>query len=379
MELSKFATKLAAKNHFVKASIGGFQGSGKSLTATKFIIGCYKDLKLKKPILIIDNEKGSRFLIKQFKKAGIEALVKDSKQLQDVREAFNYLKAGEIDFLFIDSLTKVYYQFIKDYKKKNNKQNMSLMDWGKMLPSWQENFSDVFVEAEGNILFTGRGGFEYSKEEDTKNEAGEVTEKGQFVKSGMKMKIAGETPYETDLNIWMQLEDHSTNGKGKPEPKQTNVAYVLKDRSDTINAKSFHNPVYKNFQPVIKFITGLEVGEVAGENESANNYAPGDDFSYLREKTKRQIQTELISAEFDKVGLGDCRSKADKQLKTVILEKVFATASPTEIDKMSAVKLEEKRQLLVILFDELQQAQAKDEKIVIMDFVKSYSFDLLVS
>ena len=63
MKLTDFATTLAAKNHFIKASFGGFQGSGKTRTATEFIIGCYKDMKLTKPVLILDNEKGSRFLI----------------------------------------------------------------------------------------------------------------------------------------------------------------------------------------------------------------------------------------------------------------------------------------------------------------------------
>ena len=63
MILSEFAKPLVAKNHFIKASFGGFQGSGKTFTATNFVIGVYKDLKLKKPILILDNEKGGRFLI----------------------------------------------------------------------------------------------------------------------------------------------------------------------------------------------------------------------------------------------------------------------------------------------------------------------------
>ncbi|RKY99172.1 MAG: hypothetical protein DRQ13_02830, partial [Ignavibacteriae bacterium] len=182
MKLSEFAKPIVAKNHFIKASLGGFQGSGKSLTATKFIIGVYKDLKLSKPILIIDNEKGGRFLINQFKKAGIKALIKDSKQLADVREAFRFVQNGEIDFLFVDSLTKIYYQYVRDYKKKNNRQSMFLQDWGKLLPAWQEEFSDIFVEVEGNIVFTGRGGFEYEKEEDQKDEQGNIIEKGQFVK-----------------------------------------------------------------------------------------------------------------------------------------------------------------------------------------------------
>ena len=43
---------------------------------------------------------------------------------------------------------------------------------------------------------------------------------------------------------------------------------------------------------------------------------------------------ENISGIFDKNGLGDTRSKADKQIKAVIIEKIFGTTSQTEISKM---------------------------------------------
>jgi hypothetical protein len=349
MKLENFATDLKSNNHFVKASFGGFQGSGKTRTATEFVIGAYKELKCTKPILIIDNEKGSRFLIPIFNKAGIKAFVKDTVNLADVKEAFHFLENKEIDFLFIDSLTKVYYKFIKDYKQKNRRSFMSLMDWGKILPAWQEEFSDRFVNTEGNIVFTGRGGFEYEKEDDTKDEQGRVTEKGQFVKSGIKMKIAGETPYETDLNVWMQLEKELKDGK----PKQTNVAYVLKDRSDTINGKIFTMPKYKNFRPIIRFILGLPVGEIAKETYS-ENLTPGSDKDWFELQQQRKIETEKIEAVFDLYGLGSPRSAIDKKIKTLIIKKVFGTTSKTEIDKMKPSELSWLREQLAEVFEKLK-------------------------
>lgn len=366
MKLENFATDLVSKNHFIKASFGGFQGAGKTRTATEFVIGAYKDLKCSKPVLILDNEKGSRFLIPIFNKAGIKAIVKDTRSLSDVKQAFNFLNNKEIGFLFIDSLTKIYYQFVKDYKAKNRKTYMSLMDWGKLLPAWQEEFSDVFVEAEGNIVFTGRGGFEYEKEEDQKDEAGNITEKGSFVKSGVKMKIAGETPYETDLNIWMQLEKELKNDK----PVQTNVAYVLKDRSDTINAKSFSMPKYRNFKPVIRFIQGLEVGEIAGES-THDNLTPGDDLDYWQRKQEQKIALEKIEAVFDENGFGDARSKADKQLKAVIIKKVFGTTSKTEIEKMKASQLTYLKESLEQLFIDLKDNQPENP----IEFLEAYNLE----
>ncbi|MCB0746264.1 MAG: hypothetical protein KDC90_02270, partial [Ignavibacteriae bacterium] len=119
MNLQHFASDLKSQNHFIKASFGGFQGSGKTRTATEFLIGAYKELKCTKPVLFLDNEKGSRFLIPLLKKNKIPVMVKDTTNLADVIQALQYLENNEIDFLFIDSLTKIYYKFIKDYKVKN--------------------------------------------------------------------------------------------------------------------------------------------------------------------------------------------------------------------------------------------------------------------
>ena len=103
LSLNQFAGNLVAKNSFIKSSFGGFQGSGKTRTATEFIKGIYKDFKLSKPLLIIDNEKGGRFLIPIFKKAGIKALAKETTSLADIHAAFKLLESNQIDFLFIDS------------------------------------------------------------------------------------------------------------------------------------------------------------------------------------------------------------------------------------------------------------------------------------
>ena len=149
------------------------------------------------------------------------------------------------------------------------------------------------------------------------------------------MKIAGETPYETDLNVWMQLEKGLTKDR---KPLQKNVAYILKDRSDTINGKIFEMPSYKHFKPIVRFIQGLPVDEVAGATFT-ENLTPGNDLEWVQRNLQRKIEVEKIQAVFDENGLGDARSKADKQLKAVIIKKIFGTTSTTEIEKMDAAQL----------------------------------------
>lgn len=373
MNLSDFATPLAAKNQFIKASFGGFAGSGKTRTAAEFIVGCYKDMKCEKPVLIVDNEKGSRFLIPFFKKAGVSVLVKDTTELADVLKAMQYLRDGEVSFLFVDTLTKVWYKFIHDYRVNAKHYNpdgtqrsrMTLQDWGTVIPAWQEQFSDKFVDCPGNIVFTGRGGFEYEKEEDETDERTGKVKKGQFVKSGVKMKLAGETPFEPDLNVWMELEQE-VGPKGLQVWRE---AQVMKDRSATIDGKAFRNPTYKDFRPVIRFLLGVEVGEVAGASDT-QNLAPSEDYTGYRNKLAREIEVEKIKAIFDKAAIGT--SKEEKQVKVHILEKCFGSSSATQIEKMDGEKLAEGRQKLEALM--AFYADAPDK----LAFVKQFDVDKAV-
>lgn len=154
----------------------------------------------------------------------------------------------------------------------------------------------------------------------------------------------------------MQLEKGITKDK---KPTQKNVAYVLKDRSDTINAKIFEMPTYKNFRPVVRFIQGLPVDDIAGATFT-ENLAPGNDLEWVQKNLARKIEVEKIQSVFDENGLGDARSKADKQLKAVIIKKVFGTTSTTEIEKMDAAQLSWCRSLLEELFASLSAANPED-------------------
>lgn len=328
MRLEDFATDLVAGNRFVKAGFGGFAGAGKSRTSAEFVIGAYKDLGYTKPVLIIDNEKGSRFMIPMFRTAGVKALLKDTTSLQDVLTAFDLLKAGDIEFLFIDSLTKVWYRYVREYLEKNKKMFMELQDWGKLLPKWQETFSDVFVSAQGSIVFTGRGGFSYEKEEDTKDEATGKVKKGQFVKSGVKMKLAGETPFEPDLNVWMEQEQQIENGK----LTVWREAQVMKDRSGLTDGKVFRNPTYADFAPFVRYLLDVPAGAVSGES-SNRNLAPGENYDNYARKTSKQIALEEIQEEIVKLYPG--QTAGDKKGKADLVEELFLTRSWTAVENLS--------------------------------------------
>ena len=358
--LEMFATELKAKDHFIKASFGGFAGSGKSRTASELIKGIYKDLKIDSPLLIIDNEKGSRFLVKFFESAGIKTYVKETVQIGDVLQAFDLLNSGEIGFLFVDSLSKVWYQYVRDYKALNKKVFMTLQDWGKILPAWQETFSDRFVDLSGNCVFTGRGGYTYEME------VNEETKKKEFSKSGVKMKLAGETPFEPDINVWMELEQEMKDGKAIVWRE----AQIMKDRSGLIDGKTFKNPTYKDFQPVVKYLLKIPTGDVAGETNTTN-LSPAENYDYINRKQEKEKLLDEIKGVFDLHGLGGTLGKELKQLKVAIINKVFGTTSMERIQEYDNQVLAEGKELTQELFVNLVDVEDSDK----LEFVKNYNLN----
>jgi hypothetical protein len=341
MKLEDFASEMVAANNFVKADFAGFAGAGKSRTMTEFVLGSYKDLGYTKPVLVIDNEKGSRFLIPKFKEAGVKALLKETTSLDDVLTSFSMLEQGDIEYIMIDSLTKVWYRYVREYLEKNKRVFMELNDWGKLLPKWQEQFSDRFVAARGSIAFTGRGGYTYDKEEDEVDERSGKTKKGSFVKSGVKMKLAGETPFEPDLNIWMEQKQEVT-AEGL---KIWREGQVMKDRSGLIDGMTFINPTYEHLRPFVTYLVGVPQGTVSGES-SDRNLAPGENYESFDRKRKRDITLEEIQEEIVKMYPG--QTVGDKKGKADLVEELFNTRSWTAVENKPMDVLEAARNTLWI-------------------------------
>jgi hypothetical protein len=338
MNLEDFATDLVASNRFVKAAFGGFAGGGKSRTSAEFVIGSYHDFGYTKPVLIIDNEQGSRFLIPQFTKAKIKTSLKQTTSLADVLTAIDLVNEGQIDYLFIDSMTKVWYRYVREYLANARKTFMGLDDWGKVLPKWQETFSDVFVAAQGSIVFTGRGGFSYEKEEDTKDESGRVTKKGQYVKSGVKMKMSGETPFEPDLNVWMEQQQEI----GPEGLEIWREAQIMKDRTGLIDGKTFKNPTYESFRPFIGYLMDVPTGSVAGET-SGRNLAPSENFDSFDRRQKIEIALDEIKEEMLKHhGHGmDAGTKAAKSATLETITKCVFEGGTRSWERLASFRIDD--------------------------------------
>jgi len=312
---------------FLKAAFQGFAGSGKTFTAGKLVVGLHKRIGSTKPIVLFDTEEAAKFLRPLFRKEGIQVLHKRSRSLADLKEAMRHCREGMADILMADSLTHVWENFLAAYQKSKNRSRLEFQDWGLIKPAWKQEFSDPFVRDPYHMIITGRAGYEY---EDEKDENG----KRQIYKAGIKMKVEGETAYEPDVLVLMERHENVLDSKKEVWREAT----ILKDRADIIDGKTFRNPEYEAFAPVVEAMLDAPSVASAGPEGDASKLiqTEEDKRAWLK---RRDIALEEIEAILIKACPGS--TGPAKAAKGDALEHCFGTRSWTKVSGLPPELLEQ--------------------------------------
>lgn len=315
-----------AKNEtaYMKAGILGFAGSGKTFTAKEIAIGLAK-LNNGKQIAFFDTEKGSDFVKKDIEKAGLELLVHKGRAFTDLISVIKEVEQAKIPVLIIDSISHVWRDLCDSYAKKYNKKSLTMYDWGILKGQWKQ-YTDLYINSSVHILMLGRAGYDYD------TQTNEDTGKQEMIKSGTKMKVEGETGFEPDILIEME--------RFETKDGIINRAWIMKDRTNTMNGKCFEKPNFKTFKPFIDFLNiGGEHKGIDTQRDSSGSFEDRD-WSYEERKRRRDIALEKIEEALTLAGMSGTSIEAKKN-RTDVLIKVFGTSTKTGIESMDLVKLEE--------------------------------------
>lgn len=332
---------------FAKVGLLGFAGAGKTRTGTEIAIGLHKAIGSKKPVLFIDTETGSDFVLPIFQKHGIELMVSKTRAFKDL--SIGMQEAPKLaDIMLIDSVSHFWVDIVESYRKKKNVNRLSFQDWGIIKPMWNNEFSMPFVTSAIHLIVCGRAGFEYDYFEGDDG-------KMELYKTGTKMKAEGEFGFEPSLLIEMERiknpeatenyrEAKTKDAKMKAakqiaaEREFVRKATVLKDRSDIMDGKIFYNPSYDDFAPHWQSINIGGEHKPLESGDSTELFNKEGQPQWMIDKKLAQIALEEIKGEYDKYIPGT--TKEEKQAKIKLAEYLFNTNSWTAIEGLSCSALQ---------------------------------------
>ena len=315
----------------LKMAFMGFQGSGKTYTATETAIGLVllmRKLKLPdgdKPIFFCDTERSSRWILPKVQAAGIKMSVAHTRAFKDLCSIVDEAEANA-SLLLIDSLTHHWQEFCDAYVSAKAKQynnptyRLQFQDWAFLKAKWRE-FTDRFVNSDLNIIVCGRAGYEYDMLED------DDTKKKQLEKTGIKFKAEGEMGYEPDLLVLMERK---MDVKKKVD---LHLAHVIKDRSTLLDGKEFADPTFADFLPHIECLN-LAAGPSAISIDTSRTSA--DSIPAEAPRDKRAIERGIVLDEINDLLLhhdAGGTGAADKKKRSDLLREHFGTVSKTAIEE----------------------------------------------
>jgi hypothetical protein len=203
----------------LKIGIYGEPGSGKTFTSLKLATG------LGKKIAAIDTEYNMNIYANDF-----DFYVIETSSLKEVIEVLESKEIDDFDVLIIDSITHLwedaqnsYLEALKKSKDPRKRQrgeegDIQFQDWAAIKKPYKK-LLNLILEQDKHIIFTGRLKNEYDYNKQSK----------QLIKSGERMDTERGTEYEPSILLKMV-----NNGSNK--------AIVLKDRTNTIQGKTFDKP-----------------------------------------------------------------------------------------------------------------------------------------
>ena len=342
-----FFTAIGNTKPYFKAAFEGEPGTGKSWTAALVAIGLHKKINSKKPIVLIDTEKASKFLVPLFREHGIEAMVRETHSLADLVKAMKLCADGYADIMVIDSITHIWMDFQEAYKRKLNRTTFQIQDWMSIKSEWNKYFSIPLVQSPLHVLATGRVSDRMEQEVDEDG-------RKEFTKTGVKMQAEKNAAYEFDILVLM--ERHELIQRKKREVWRQSV--VLKGRGNLLDGAVFKNPTYEDFAPAIEAIikdpvaarfshAEQDAGELIKTEEDKRKWVQG------KKRWLEEIEGYLVS-------LWPSSSAAEKKNKTDALEYAFNTRSWSAIEMMSPELLEDGF-ARVVEFGKQKVAEAKGE------------------
>jgi hypothetical protein len=377
---------------FVKASMFGPKGTGKTTLMAMLLIHLSKTYHNSAPVAWLASEKGVDFVTDIFAAERVPLLLNRSRSFLDLRSASrDALKEG-CCAVGVDSVSHFWQDLFTEGMKARGPR---LQRIGRIKEEWAP-FAQDFQDSAIHFLVTGRMGFVWDEVE-MPDEKGELVK--ELSKSGTKIKAEGDFGHEPDLEIeTAQIDDpdlvrfDKIGGRARRNFKSQmiHVATVKKCRVWSLNGKAFtwkdqtaykgdyYRRVAEPFQPYFDSINiggghatvNAERGSsaVLFDNDSASEH------SHYEADLKRQIALEKWAATMAIIAGG--QTKESIRMRRIVGESITGTRSQTEFERQPLESILHSLQVLLALEERLKvDSPTSDEEVKACCAMAAEDFD----
>ena len=274
---------------FLKMSIYGHPGSGKTLTSLLVAEGLAK--KDGKRIAYVDSERGTDFYAKEIKQRAVHPDAFDfdciyTRSLLEVWDAVTSLDPEEHGVIVIDSISHLWDAAIAAYEGKKTKiDSIPMHAWGSIKKPYKELIRWL-MDSPYHVFILGR-----------QKNLFETDGNDNMKKVGVGIRAEGETAYEPHICARMESRQNE-----RDSTISTIIMMFEKDRTGVLSGRTFPNPSFKTFEPIIPLLNGHQA-----QSENPDDVAAKD--------------SELLDREVEK--------KKDKESKSLDLFNGFNTQITT--------------------------------------------------
>lgn len=323
MEVLRLFEDSPSRPQWARIGAYGEQGSGKTVTLCKLVIGFYKHTGASGPVLFLDTEDGSPFVAPLFEKYDVPLKVKKTHSYNTFVTVLQQFPSVS-KFLIVDSVTHFWKQFMEGYLNTLPAyvEKLRINDWGVLKPRWQKDVIQNIKSAQGHIFVSGRQSIVFGDEEDDTDLKPDGTPRTRSVKLGERMNAEGELGYDLDLLIHMTKRHRVSGGA------YDHIARVVKDKNvlASLEGQEFKDPGFKEFKPYIDF---LDLG-MSGKPSSID-FADGEQIADNAKAdaskaffTKRD--RDALLEEFENISKETCKGP-NQANKNLVLEHLFGTTA----------------------------------------------------
>jgi hypothetical protein len=248
--------KAASQQAFIKASLYGPPGSGKTYTSLLVAEGLAK--KMGKRVAYIDTEHGTDFYATDIpaRKSHPKAFDFDAIYTRSLSEVLRELKALDTNVygvFVLDSITHLWRSTMDAYVGKKtgvNQESIPMHAWGPIKKPYKE-MMNLLMAMPVHVFICGRQKNVFENDDSDK-----------MVKVGVAINAEGETAYEP--HICARLE---TRPSTLDQTQSTVYMYCEKDRSSVLQGRTITNPNFATFAPVLDVLTASEQAPAEDEDQ----------------------------------------------------------------------------------------------------------------